>query len=136
MTLAALAVVLAAAALIVALTRSGSGSSPTYTATEKAAAKTQLCDQYKLAAQAMHIETSTPDNTALARIALTNGALILETASANPALEAKYSNAARALAMAYQTQTALGTTAPPEQYREMGDDLNAKDRVIQELCGD
>lgn len=133
-TLAAVAVVLAAAALIVALTRSG--STPTYTAAEKAEAKTKLCDQYKLAAQAMHIETSKPGDPALARVALTNGALILETASANPALEAKYSNAARALAATYQTQTAMGTTAPVEQYQKAGEDLNAKDRVMQGLCGD
>ncbi|WP_234786500.1 hypothetical protein [Mycolicibacter sinensis] len=135
-TLAAVAVVLATAALIVALTRSGSGSTPTYTAAQKGEAKAKLCDQYKLAAQAMHIETSKPGDPALARVALTNGALILETASANPALEAKYSKAARALAAAYQTQTAMGTTAPVEQYQKAGEDLNAKDRVMQGLCGD
>ena len=39
---AVLAVVLAAAALIVALTRSGSASTPTYTAAQKAEAKTQF----------------------------------------------------------------------------------------------
>ncbi|OBH18136.1 hypothetical protein A5710_04335 [Mycolicibacter sinensis] len=137
-TLAAVAVVLAAVALIVALTRSGSGSSATYTAAEKAEAKRDLCEKYKLAARAMHIETSTPDNTALARIAMSNGALILETAAANPALDAKQRDAARALAATYQTTAAIGTTgmATREQYNESVDDMNVKDRVMQGLCGE
>lgn len=133
---AILAVILAFAALIVALNRPEANSGPTYTAAQKAEAKAQLCGQYRLAAEAMHIETSRPDDTALARISLANGALILQSASANPALEPKYKDAAHALAVAYQTQAAMGSTASPEQYRNMGDELNAKDRVMRELCGD
>lgn len=133
--LAGLAVVLAATALIVALTRSGPAPRPNYTSAQKAEAKAQLCDRYRLAAQAMHIETSIPDSPALARVALTNGALILETAAANPALDAHDSSAARALATAYQTQTAISTTAPNEQFQKMGEDLNVKDSVMHGICG-
>lgn len=136
--LAIMAVVLAAAALIVALTRSGSSSGPTYTAAQKAAATTKLCDQYKLASRALHIETTTPDNTALARIAMSNGALMLETSAANPALDPRYRDAAQALAAAYQTTAAIGTTgmATREQYLASVDDSNVKDAAMKAFCSD
>lgn len=76
-----LAAVLAVAALIVALTRAGSTAAPTYAAVQRAEAKTTLCGQYKLAAQAIHIESSTPGNTPFARVAMSNGALMLETSA-------------------------------------------------------
>jgi len=137
-TLAAVAVVLAAAALIVALTRSGSGSSPTYTAAQKAAAKKQLCDQYTLAARALNIETQPDGDIALARISMINGALILDMSAADPALDPKYRDAARALAKAYQTTAVIGTNgmATADQYRAAVDDSNAKNQVMQELCGE
>lgn len=136
-TLAAVAVVLAAAALIVALTRSGSEPSPTYTAAQKAEAKAKLCERYKIAAQAMHIETST-DDIALARVALSNGALMLDRAAADPALDANYRAAARALADSYQTQAAMGTTgmATRAQYLATVDDTNTKTGAMEGLCGD
>ena len=137
-TLAAVAVVLAAAALIVALTRSGSSSTPTYTAAEKAAAKAKLCDSYRLAAQVAHIETTGPESdVGLARNALTNGALMLETAADAPALGSEYRNAARELASVYQTQAAMGTRgmATTEEYQSIINDSNAKDRTMNELCG-
>ncbi|MDD7812783.1 hypothetical protein PP713_09455 [Mycobacterium sp. CSUR Q5927] len=139
-TLAAVAVVLAAAALIVALTRSGSGSgsSPTYTPAQKAEAKAKLCDNYRLAAQVAHIETTGPESdVGLARNALTNGALMLETAADAPALGSEYRNAARELASVYQTQAAMGTRgmATTEEYQSIIDDSNAKDRTMKELCG-
>lgn len=132
-----LTTLLAASALIVALARSGPSSSHTYTAAQKAEAKTELCERYKLSGQAMHIETSS-DDIALARLALSNGALMLERAAANPALDGKYRDAARALADSYQTQAAMGTTgmATREQYLATVDDTNAKDRAMQGLCGD
>lgn len=137
-TLAAVAIVLAAAALIVALTRSGSGSTPTYTTAQKGEAKTQLCDQYLLAAHAMSIETLPDGDIALARISMTNGALILDTAAADPALESKYRDAARALARSYQTMAAKGThgMSTPDQWQAAVDDTNAKDRAMKDLCGD
>jgi len=137
-TLAAVAVVLAAAALLVALTRSGSTSGPTYTAAQKAEAKTQLCEQYLLAAHAMSIETAPDGDVALARVSMANGALILETAARNPALETKYRDAARDLAHAYQTMAAKGTNgmSTPDQWQATVDDTNAKDRAMKGLCGD
>lgn len=137
-TLAALAVVLAAAALIVALTRSGSGSSPTYTASQKAEAKTKLCDQYTLAARALNIETQPDGDIALARISMINGALILETSAADPALDPRYRDAARALASSYQTTAVIGTNgmATADQYQAAVADSNAKNQVMQGLCGD
>ncbi len=137
---AALAALLSVAALIVAtvaLTRTTSGPTHT-TATQRAAAQATLCERYKLAAHAMHIETSDPSGeAALARVALTNGALMLDIASEDPALDAERRDAARALAGSYQTTAALGTTgmATRDQYLASVDDMNAKDRVMAELCG-
>ncbi|MEO6794972.1 MAG: hypothetical protein ABI253_07745 [Mycobacterium sp.] len=137
--LTALTALLAVAALIVsvaALNKSAGSATPAYTAAQKAAAETQLCDRYKLAGGAMHIATSAPDgDVAIARVSLTNGAVILETAAASPVLDSKYRDAARALATAYQTQLAMGLTATTEQYQSAMDDTNAKDRVMQDLFG-
>lgn len=87
----------------------------------------------------MHIETSDPEGqAALARIALSNGALILHTASDDPALDAEHRDAARALAASYQTTAALGTAgmATREQYLAAVDGMNAKDHVMTGLCGE
>lgn len=135
--LAILAAVLAAAALIVALTRSGSASSPAHTAAQKAAAKTQLCDQYRIAVQAVRIEMHVPDNAALARVAETNGAFILEIAAANPALGAKYRDAAEDLGAAFRNETALSSQGKDDpRFQAAVADTNAKGSVMQELCGD
>lgn len=137
--LAILAVFFAAAALTVTLGRSGPSSSPTYTAAQRSAAKAQLCEQYKLAAHAMHIETTGPDSDiALARISMVNGALILETAASNPAIDSKYRDAAHALAISYQTMAAMGTKnmSTPEQWQSTVDNTNAKTEVMEGLCGD
>ncbi|CAJ1504337.1 hypothetical protein MU0083_003411 [[Mycobacterium] kokjensenii] len=140
MVLSSLALVLAAAALIVALSRSGAGAgdAPSYTAAQKAEAKAQLCDRYRLAGHALNIETQPGNDVVLARISMINGALILETAAADPALEEKYRDAARALAKTYQTTAAIGTMgmSTDEQWDAAVGDTNAKDRVMQGLCGD
>ena len=101
--LAAIALVVAVAALVVALTKSthaaspGTTITPTYTAADTSAAQRQLCDAYKLAARAVQLDTN-GNNPALARIADTNGAVMLDMAAANPALDAVHRDAARALA--------------------------------------
>ncbi|MEB3033075.1 hypothetical protein [[Mycobacterium] nativiensis] len=139
--LAGLAILLSIASTIlaiVALTRSAT-STPTYTAAETSAAKTRLCDQYKLASQVVHMETTGPDgNVALARIANTNGALMLESAASDPAVDAKLRDAARALAASYQTVTAMGTKGQSDNqlFWAAVDDSNAKNRELQGLCGD
>lgn len=137
--LSALTALVALAALIVAvvaLTRPI--ASPTYTPTQKAAAQRQLCNRYDLAGHAVHIETAANADPARARVALTNGALILETAAADPALEVKYRDAAHALALAYQTMAAKGSseTADSLAWRQTVDEAVAKDSVMQELCGE
>jgi hypothetical protein len=132
---------LSVAALIVAiisLTRTADGSTPHYTAAQQADAARRLCDSYRLAAHAEHVETNTPNNVALARLSATNGALILETAATDPALDAEYRDAARALALSYQTLVAVSTGRQGDDP-ELGaviNDANAKDRIMIELCGD
>jgi len=135
----ALSTLLSAAALttaFLALTKSATDS--TYTAAQRAAAKTIMCDRYKLAARSVEIETKIPDNTALARISLTNGAVMLETAAMDPALDTDARADVRALALAYQDLTVMGTNgvAGEAQFQAAMDAVNDKDRVMKELCGD
>ncbi|WP_082946210.1 hypothetical protein [Mycobacterium sp. E1747] len=130
----------AVAALIVAATRSApqptnSTAAPIPSASETAAAQRQLCDTYKLAARAVEVDTGGNDR-ALARIATTNGAVMLENAIASPALDAKHRDAARALAGAYATLTAMSnnTVATDAQYQAALDDITAKDSVMKSVC--
>ncbi|MFL0181484.1 hypothetical protein [Mycobacterium sp. SMC-15] len=141
MVLAALAALLSVAALVVAiisLTRSADSSTPHYTAAQQADAKRRLCDSYKLAAHAEHIETNTPNNFAFARLSATNGALILETAAADPALDPKYRDGARALALSYQTLVAVATgkDGGDPELEAVITETNANARAMHELCGD
>ena len=132
-----LAVVLAAAGLIVALARSGSGSNTSYTATQKAAAKTQLCDSYRVMREAVVLETHAADNVALARISQTNGAVMLQNAAANPALDDKYRDTANSLAAALLSETALGGSGENDpKFLAAVDNTNSKDREMKALCGD
>lgn len=134
-----LAALLAAAALVVAIVAlSRVAATPTYSKAQRAEAQSRLCDRYKLAAQAVHLETTGPNgDVALARIANINGALILETAAANPALDVKLREAAQALATSYQTVTAMGTMGKSDpQFLAAIDDSNAKYQVMRNLCGD
>jgi hypothetical protein len=123
---------------IISLTRTADGSTPHYTAAQQADAAKRLCGSYRLAAHAEHVETNTPNNVALGRLSATNGALILETAAADPALDAKYRDAARALALSYQTLVAAATGkdgGDPELEAVIAE-TNANARAMQELCGD
>jgi hypothetical protein len=137
--LAAIAVAVAVAALIVALTRStpaaplATTTMPSYTPAETAAAQRQLCDTYKLAAHAVQVETNGSDK-ALARIALTNAAAMLEDAATDPALDAKRRDAGRALATAYRNTTAMGSVATDAEYRTALDDIIAKDAAMRQVC--
>ncbi|MBI2696968.1 hypothetical protein [Mycobacterium nebraskense] len=137
----ALTAAVAIAALIVALARP-TATSPSTTVTaptpgpgEIAAAQQQLCDVYKLAAQAAQVDTAGTDK-ALARIATTNGALLLEMAAANPVLDAKHRDAAQALAMAYGTLTAKGSAgvATDAEYQAALNDAVAKDAAMKKVC--
>ncbi|VBA45049.1 hypothetical protein LAUMK13_05326 [Mycobacterium innocens] len=110
---------------------------PTYSAAETVAAQQELCDTYKLAARAVGVDTN-GNNPALARIALTNAAAMLDVADANPALDTKHRDAARALATAYRTLTAKSSSdAFTEiEYRTALGDVNAKEATMKEVCAD
>ncbi|MFL0181485.1 hypothetical protein [Mycobacterium sp. SMC-15] len=86
---------------------------------------------------AIHIETNGPD-AGLGRIALINGALVLESAIANPALDPTYRDAAQAVESAYQDlviESSSGKAGDP-QFDNVVNTANAKERVLKELCGD
>ncbi|WP_231998283.1 hypothetical protein [Mycobacterium sp. 1245499.0] len=128
-------------ALVVALIRPAASrpvvttTAPTYTAAETSAALKSLCDTYKLVAREVDIDTGGQDR-ALARIATTNGAVMLDNVAANPALVAKARDAARALAAAYGTLTAMGSNfvATDAQYQAALDDITAKDAAMKSVC--
>lgn len=82
------------------------------------------------------MDTSGNDK-ALARIADTNGAVMLDMASAAPALDANHRDTARALAMAYGTVTAMGNSAVASDadYRAALDDVIVKDAAMKKVCG-
>lgn len=132
----------AVAALIVALTNArpavtpATTSPPTYTAAETAAAQRELCETYKLVARAVEVDTAGNDR-ALARIADTNGAVMLDIAAASPALDSRQRDAARALARAYGTVTAKGNSvvASDAEYQAALEDVIAKDAEMKKVCG-
>lgn len=134
----AFTLITAVAALGVAIAAfSRPASSPAYTATQRAAAQSTLCDRYKLAARSVQIETKTPDNVALARISLTNGAVMLESAAADPALDASARADAHGLALAYQDLTVMGTNGVVGewQFQDAMNAVNDKYRALKTLCG-
>lgn len=141
--LAGVAVVLAGAALVVALTRSTvtglppEPPAPTYSAADISTAQQQLCDTYKVEARTVRADTSGNDE-ALSRIAATNGAVMLYNAATSPAFDARHRDGARALAMAYGNVSALGSkdVATDAEWRAVLDDANAKDGAMRQLCGD
>ncbi|MCV7310753.1 hypothetical protein [Mycobacterium paraffinicum] len=132
----------AVAALIVAFARptatntSTTNTTPTYTSAQTAAAQQQVCDTYKLVARAVQVDTAGTDK-ALARIADTNGAVMLDIAAANPALDGTHRDAARALSTAYATVTAKGNgmVATDAEYQAAIDDVIAKDSAMKRVCG-
>ena len=138
----AVASAIAVAALVVALTRPttvrpvATTTAPTCSAAETGAAQQTICDTYKLVARAVEVDTSGNDK-ALARTADTNGAVMLDTASANPALDTNHRDAAHALAMAYGKVTAMGNSAVASDadYRAALDNVIAKNDAMKEVCG-
>ncbi|WP_090421437.1 hypothetical protein [Mycobacterium europaeum] len=141
----ALTAAIAVTALVIALTRpklsapsehAETKATVTYTSAEIGAAQRQLCDTYALVARAVQVDTSGTDK-ALARIADTNGAVLLNMAAANAALDASHRDAARALATAYATVTAKsnGTVASDADYQAAIDDVISKDSAMKRVCG-
>lgn len=120
---------------IMALTRPL--ASPTYSAAQRLAAKTDLCGKFKPAMDAVHIETNGPD-AGFGRIALVNGALILDDASSNPALDPNLRDAAKAVVLAYENlvvESSLNSVGK-SPFDTAVDAVNAKEHVLKDLCGD
>lgn len=88
-----LSALLSIRALVVAIPAfTCSGQARNYNAGQQATANEELCDEVDVAVKSVNIETNKPDNAALARIALTNGA------TSTPVLDAKLRDAAVKLA--------------------------------------
>lgn len=87
-------------------------------------------------AQAVATDTNANDR-ALARIADTNGALLLNMPADNLALDADRRDAAKALAAAYGTVTANNNSAVASDanYQAALDDVIAKDIAMKKVCG-
>jgi len=135
--LAILALVLASAAVVIALTRSGGGSSINYTAAQTAGAKANLCDRYRIAADAVRTETYVADNVALSRISTLNGAVMLQMAATDPALGSEYRDLAISLATALQNQTAFGSSGKDDpRFQSAVEDTNTQADKLKSLCGD
>ena len=126
---------LSAAALTVALTRPTAPAGRTYTATEQSQAAARLCERYRLASNAVNIETNGSD-VALARISATNGAVMLEMAAADPALDGRFRDAALALAHTYTDLTALSTGHGPDnpEFKAVVSDTDTKTDALRSLC--
>lgn len=135
--LLALIAVLSLAALVVAiiaLMRPASSTSG-YTSAQRTTAKTHLCERYSLAADAEHIETNGSD-AALARISLVNGANMLQSAAADPALDSAYSAAADSLAQSYQTMAAASSMGSDDpQYKAALQSVISQESALKTLCG-
>lgn len=140
--LAAVAVVLAAVALVMALKRpvdtrpsQVAAAPPTFSVGESSSAAKQLCDTYNLAARAVGVDTN-GNNPALARIALTNAAAMIDSVDGSPALAANFRDAARNLAVAYRTLTAKSSSDAfsEAEYRAALDDVSAKNSAMKKIC--
>nr|WP_075237691.1 hypothetical protein [Mycobacterium colombiense] len=139
--LATVATAAAIAALVVALTRptatkpTMTTTAPSYSAAQVSAAQQKLCETYNTEARTVRADTNGNDE-ALARIAATNGAVMLYNAAADPALGAKYRDAARALATAYGNVSAMGSkgVASDSEWRAVLDEANAKDASMKQIC--
>ncbi|OBI07891.1 hypothetical protein A5679_10025 [Mycobacterium scrofulaceum] len=139
----AFASAVAIAALILALTRSTTANTTMTSTTaparrpgEVASAQQHLCETYKLVARAVQVDTNGTDK-ALARIAATNAALMLENAADDSALDARQSDVARALATAYLMATAKATSGvvSDSEWQAALDDVIAKDAAMKQVCG-
>ena len=130
----ALATVFAAAALTLTLTHAEE-KTPTYTAAKKAQAKKEFCDEFELAMSSVRVETNAPNNIALARISLLNGALIIDNGSKSPGLDAEIREAAHAVALAFLQQNVLGTLGKEDpRFQASIDNSNDKVDALQQLC--
>lgn len=91
---------------------------------------------YRLAAQSVQVDTAGTDK-ALARIATTNGALMLDMGASNPALDANHRDTARALESAYLTVTAKSSygVATDAEFQSALENVIANDAAMKKVCG-
>src|ERR1700744_2814055 len=92
------------------------------------------------AALVVALTRSTPEPVAakaLAGIATTNGALMLETVASNPALDANHRDAAQALESAYLAVRATSRfgVATDSDFQAALDNILAKDAAMEKVCG-
>lgn len=107
-----------------------------YTAAEAESAKNNLCAAYKVAADSVRADTHR-DDTALARISLSNSAGLLDAATDNPALDDDFRETARSLAEAYRTSNAIASVAEGRsspKYVMTVDEVNRIDADMAEIC--
>ncbi|MEE6179070.1 hypothetical protein [Mycobacterium sp. 050134] len=137
LALAAVAALIATGALVIDFALRGVSGPANHVSApaEVATAQRRLCDTYALVARAAQVDTAGSDQ-ALARIATTNGALMLSLAAAEPALDGEHRAAALALADAYGILTAKGSygISTGTEYRAALDDANAKDGAMRKVC--
>lgn len=132
----------AVGALIIALTRptspqkSATSTPPAHSTAESLAAERRPCETYKVAAQSVQVDTNGSDK-AFARIALTNSAVLLFTASNDPARNEQHRNAAQALATAYLMDTGKSSegAATGAEFQVAVAEVNAKDAAMKRACG-
>lgn len=109
--------------------------SPTFTPDQVASAKKELCTTYRVAARSVKQDTNA-DDVAIARVAVTNAAGMLEVAANNPALGGSERDAARSLAAAYRNADAISSvfdkTSPV--FQQAVDDVNRLDGVMAAAC--
>lgn len=134
--LAAVGALLGAAGLVVGVVALQRISAvPSYSAAQQAAALTELCDRFKPAMDALHIETNRTD-AGLARTSLINGALILDRLASNPALDPIHRDTAKAVAQSYEdlvVDSSFGRMGEPRFDAALSAVISKED-VLKELC--
>jgi hypothetical protein len=110
-------------------------ATPTFTPDQVASAKKDLCSTYQVAARSVDADTNSSDK-AIARISLANAAGMINSAAANPALNANDRDAARALASAYWVTNAVSsvTDAASPLYQTTLDDAKRAADAMAAVC--
>jgi methyl-accepting chemotaxis protein len=108
---------------------------PTFTPDQIASAKKELCTTYQVAARSVKQDTNATD-VAIARVAVTNAAGMLDAAANNPALASNDRDAARNLAVAYRNADAISSVFDKGSpvFQQAVDDVNRLDGVMAAMC--
>ncbi|MGD9622225.1 MAG: hypothetical protein AB7G47_19555 [Mycolicibacterium sp.] len=136
---------IASAALVVGIVALSQGpatpttgpSAPAFTQDQIAAAKADLCSTWSLASAAIKVETNHSNDPALARVALTNSASMMEAAVADhPALTRDDRDTALAVARASRRVAAISSTAAvgTPDFNAAIDAGNSASNAMQSRC--